>query len=377
MRVARALAVAVMLGALAVAPATAAAGAATAAPVDFAAVAFATPADGWVVGPGFIWRTYDAGHAWKGQYRGAADLTGVDAVSPATAYAWGGATVLRTTDGGRAWRLLRLPRLFGGQEAVLSVSAAGRATAYVAVGSTVVGAGAAYVTRDGGRTWTSLRIPFPFAQLAFTSPADGWAVTRPTDAVHAVYRTADGGRTWTRSFTLPAAPAPGAVGAQLFVDGPTDAYLLLSGGSGMSQTSYALYHTADGTHWHPVVAVATAGAGPAPGNPQGVSTGPMVPGGLGSSPGPVAVTRGVVYAAGECRACDNPTTDVVRSDDAGHTWTAPVRIEGSDGLPTLSDLSFATPTVGYLAVPGYARQTSAIFATHDGGRTWTAVWRSR
>lgn len=377
MRLAKALGAVAMVAALA-APSPAAAARAAAAPVDFAAMAFATPAAGWVAGPGFVWHTEDGGRAWTVQYRGKADLVGVAAVSGTVAYAWGGSTVLRTTDGGHVWRALRLPMPLGSPTAVLSVSAVGPAMAYMALGSTVVGAGATYVTRDGGRAWTVLPAPFPFGQVAFTSATDGWAVTRPADAVHAVYRTADGGRKWTPSFALPPSPWPGVDGARLFAAGATDAYLLLSGGSGMSQTSYSIYHTADGTHWRPVVAVPTAGAGPAPGNPRGVSTGPMVPGGLGSSPGPLAVIHGGVVAAGECRACNDPTTDVVRSDTAGRTWSAPVRIEGSDGLPTFSDLSFPTPTVGYLAVPGYyGPNASAIFVTHDGGHAWTAVWRSR
>jgi photosystem II stability/assembly factor-like uncharacterized protein len=342
---------------------------------DLTAIAFATPEVGWAVGPGLIWRSDNGGRTWRAEYAGRADLTGVDAVSPAVAYAWGGAALWRTDDGGRVWQGLRVPNGPSYDAAVLSLSAAGASVAYVAVGSTVATAAATFVSHNGGGTWARVRTPLPFGQLAFTSASDGWAVTRLGADV---YRTVDGGRTWTRSFTGPVPTPPGTpLSGVLTSAGPTGAYLLLIGGSGMSQTSYSVYHTTDGAQWDPVVAVSTAGAGPAPGNPHGVATGPHTPGyGLGSSPGPIAASGGVALLVGVCRACDNPTTDVVRSTDGGHTWSAPVRLADTEGMPTFSDLSLPSPQVGYLAVPGFAGQPAVIFATRDGGRTWRLVWRS-
>lgn len=375
MRPYRGLVAALVAAALGWAPAMAGAPGARAALPDLAAISFATPDVGWAVGPGLIWRTNDGARTWRVQYTGRADLYGVDAVSPSVAYAWGGRALWRTVDGGRIWHPLRVPGAPGPHMAVLSLSAAGRRVAYVALGSTVVTAASAFVTRDGGRTWTSLRIPLPLGQLAFTSPSDGWAVTRLGADV---YRTVDGGRKWSRSFAAPGPTFPPApLSGVLATAGRHGAYLLLIGASGMTQTSYSVYHTANGAHWTPVVAVSTAGAGPAPGNPHGVSSGPVVPGGLGLSPGPIAATGGVAVLVGVCRACDDPTADVVRSTDGGHIWSRPVRLALSEGMPTFADLSLASPQVGYLAVPPYfPNGRTAVFATRDGGRTWRIVWRS-
>ncbi|MFP3381869.1 hypothetical protein SB767_36740, partial [Bacillus sp. SIMBA_069] len=45
--------------------------------------------------------------------------------------------------------------------------------------------------------------------------------------------------------------------------GPQDAWIECIGDTGMTQTSYSLFHTADGgKSWQTVIAKSTAGAGP-------------------------------------------------------------------------------------------------------------------
>lgn len=343
-------------------------------PPDLAAIAFASPTVGWAVGPGLIWRTGDGGRIWHAQYKGKVDLSGLDAVSTAVAYAWGGDRLWRTGDGGRVWQALRMPLTGNPNLSVLSLSAVGPHIVYTVVGSTVVTASGAYVSRNGGGTWAPLRTPFTCGQIAFASATDGWAITRLGADV---YRTTDGGRTWSRSFTAPVPVSGPSFGAAITAEGRYRALLLLLGSGGMTQESYSVYHTGDALHWTPVIAVPTAGGGPAPGNPRGVSTGPMIPGGMGSSPGPLASVAGLAVLVGVCQACTGPTADVVRSTDAGRTWGRPIRLTDSEGWPTLADLSLPSPRVGYLAVPGIPGRRTAVFATHNGGRTWRIVWRSK
>lgn len=65
--------------------------------------------------------------------------------------------------------------------------------------------------------------------------------------------------------------------------GANDAWIELIGESGMTQTSYSLFHTKDGGKtWQTVLANSTAGGGPAPGIAAGDTAGPK---NTGSKPG--------------------------------------------------------------------------------------------
>lgn len=329
---------------------------------DFAAISFATARSGWVAGPGLIWHTGDAGRTWLAQYAGRLRIEGLQALSTRVVDAWSPTTLLASYNGGASWQIRFRPK-----GTILDVSALSQRALYVATSSGL------YVTQNGGASWARVPSRMHLVQVVFSSPSQGWGLT----ATGRVVRTEDGGRTWTVSFALPGGPSQGLSAAQdrLAAAGPDDAWVLYSGGSGMNQTSYSVYHTADGKHWRGVVAVPTAGAGPAPGNPAHASSGPEIPGGMGSSPGPLAVLPdGTAYLVGECRACTGTTSDVVRTRDGGLGWTHPVLVKGASGFPTMSDLSFPTRNTGWLAVPGGYAYRGKIYVTHDGGRRWDAVW---
>ncbi len=341
---------------------------------DFAAVAFASATTGWVAGPwlapqarqsqGFIWYTADGGRTWTSQYRGPVAVEGLTAASATTAYAWGGKTVLATADSGIRWSVAAtLP------QDVTSVAVTPAGTAYAVAG------GRLYEGTARSAVWARVGAAADLEKVAFPSANVGWALA----AGDRVYRTSDGGRTWSLSFALPGSragvPAGIGNGGSLVVAGDASVWVLFIGGSGMSQTSYSVYHTAGGT-WHAVVAVSTAGAGPAPGAAMGTSAGPEVPGGPGSSPGPMAALGPAgLYLVGECQACSQPRMmDSVKTRDNGRTWTSPRSIALADGLSSLADLSFPTPQVGYLAVPAFFSGHGQILRSTDGGRLWRVVW---
>jgi len=343
------------------------AGAAPLRHVQFTAISFATITTGWVVGPGFVWYTADSGRHWQSQYRGPIQFAGVDAVSSTVAYAWGGTTLLATADGGHRW-----VARYQGPGRALSFSAVSRTRGYL-----VTSAGLD-ATSDGGRTWVAGHHPPAIAQVRMRVGGTGWALTS-TDRV---YKTTDGGRTWSLSFVLPDAHdgnGQGGYATGTLVVGTGGAvWVVFAGGYGMGQNSFAVYRTLDGgARWAASVAVGTAGGGPPPGVATHVSTGPMVPGGTGSSPGPL-VTFGARSALllGVCRFCSGATVDVVATSNGGLRWSRPVSISQSDGgLPTMLDLSFPTATTGWLALWGANSGQSRILVTHNAGRTWRVMWK--
>ena len=333
---------------------------------DFTAISFATAGTGWVAGPGWVWHTGDGGRTWEAQYAGRVQIQGLQAVNPRVVYAWSSTTLLASENGGASWKVS-----YRAQGTILDVSAVSPLVAYVATLSGL------HVTRNGGASWVEVPTRTPLAQVAFTSPSQGWGLTRTGRVV----RTENGGRTWSVSFALrdwqPGTGDGGVdVGDRLAASSAIDAWVLYSGGSGMNQTSYAVYHTSDGgKNWRAAVAVPTAGAGPAPGNPVHAPSGPEIPGGMGSSPGPLAVLPGgTAYLVGECRACVDPTVDITKTVNGGVTWTQPLLLTGTNGLPTLSDLSFPTAETGWMAVPRSYDSRGTILVTHDGGQRWKAVW---
>ena len=62
---------------------------------------------------------------------------------------------------------------------------------------------------------------------------------------------------------------------------------------------------------------------------------------------------------------------LVRSDDAGRTWTD-VTSSLPAGTKRIVDVAFADPSTGYLVTRG-TFTPPAVYATHDGGATWQSV----
>ncbi|MHC4503920.1 MAG: WD40/YVTN/BNR-like repeat-containing protein, partial [Planctomycetota bacterium] len=83
--------------------------------------------------------------------------------------------------------------------------------------------------------------------------------------------------------------------------------------------------------------------------------------------------RGIVTFRQE--GCHDPER-VIRSDDAGRTWSVTPLEPGLTGLAWVSRFEFDDAEHGLLSVSGGIRQTKT-FSTEDGGRTWRLLWSAR
>jgi photosystem II stability/assembly factor-like uncharacterized protein len=261
------------------------------------AVRLADPKSGWIGGEGWIARTDDGGKNWQKQFQGAGTISQLFALNGQEAWAAmsqgsGNSeerSLLSTTDGGKHWFMAgKVPNsgflhFVSGKEAF---SANARTT-------------------DGGKTWAKIPVPGSIVGDAYFHDKDhGWAVTKGKDTIE-VQSTLDGGHTWHVVMSRKSVASPN--GAVIRSAGTNDAWIECIGDSGMSQTSYSVFHTSDGgKNWQTVIANSTAGAGPAPGFPMDYNKGPL---NKGSKPGPFyVVNTKVAFIGGYCPACDKPNT---------------------------------------------------------------------
>ena len=255
-------------------------------------------------------------------------------------------------------------------------------------------------TRDGGRTWTAGTMPCQDALAASLSAGAGrplWLVCTTATGRRA-FQSSDHGTTWRR---LADPPADGVV-TDLVARTGTDAYLA-------TQTPGALYVTDDGGEtWRPVdgagraygysnLDVADAGHAWAMGDaghlwrttdgarwerlalPPGAPTATPEPTPRGLRERGVRWTglsftdarRG--HAVGHRCAADTCRAVVRRTVDGGDTWQPladpPARWPAADGqarVDYVDRVTFADDRHGRL----YGR---ALYATADGGATWTKV----
>jgi photosystem II stability/assembly factor-like uncharacterized protein len=322
------------------------------------AARLADPQIGWTGGAGWISRTEDGGKSWKKQYQGTGTVQQIFALNSKDAWAVlspdPGKPVARqlysTKDGGTNWSLVgQMPN--AGFLHFVSADEAFSANAR---------------TTDAGKTWTLLSIPDQTVGDAyFHDNEHGWAVTQGNGMI-VVNATTDGGRTWNKAMSKQSvAPLNGAV---IRSAGKDDAWIELIGESGMSQTSYSLFHTTDGgKQWQAVLANSTAGGGPAPGFPIDYNEGPK---NTGSKPGPLyVIDPKVAFMGGYCPACDNPNS-IGWTTDAGKTWTSSKQTFPGNGEALLA---FADSTRGWW-INTDVTEPSVMYTTSDGGKTWTKVY---
>ncbi|WP_409344655.1 WD40/YVTN/BNR-like repeat-containing protein [Paenibacillus sp. MBLB4367] len=321
------------------------------------AVRLADAKSGWTGGEGWIARTDDAGKTWSMQYQGAGTVRQLFALNGQDAWATldgsnegseaGSYSLLNTADGGKHWaKTGAVPN----QGFLHFVS---KSEAYSANAKTT----------DGGKTWSSLPVPERMVGDAYFHDAkNGWAVTQDKEKA-SIVRTTDGGKAWTTVMSRPIAdPLAGTV---IRSAGANDAWVEWIGGSGMTQTSYSLFHSSDGgKQWQTVLANSTAGAGPAPGiaidDKQGAKN-------AGSGPGPLYVVNpSAAFMGGYCGACDLPNT-VGKTTDGGKTWINGAQsIEGYAGAL----LAMADDKQGWwIGTDNTA--PSVMYTTSDGGAHWS------
>ncbi|MDQ0495644.1 hypothetical protein [Paenibacillus brasilensis] len=312
---------------------------------------------GWIGGNGWIART-DAGpsgsvgSAWKVQYQGQGTVQQIFALNGQQAWAAmaDSGSLLATRDGGKRW------------EAVGTVPKEGTAGFLHFVSSNEGFSGNQY-TKDGGQSWSALPVPdHMVGQPYFHDRQNGWAVTQATDRSFQIVHTVNGGQKWTAVMTRTTEePLNGAVIRSVE---RSNAWIELIGGTGMNQTSYSLWHTADsGQSWRAVLANATAGGGPAPGISQQDNHSKNE----GVAPGMLyAVNSNTALMGGYCAPCDKPNT-IGWTNDGGKTWNNGK--QSFDGYGS-QQIGMANAKEGW-AIFSDSEQAPVMYTTSDGGEHWT------
>lgn len=325
---------------------------------NITAVRLADPKSGWIGGEGWIARTDDGGKTWSTQYSGGggtvsqlfalngqeawATLGGADAAAGAQT----ARKLLRTQDGGKTWTEAGTVPNAGFLHFV------SKDEAYSANAKTT----------DGGKTWTALSVPEQVVGDAYFHDAlNGWAAAQEKDMIK-VIRTTDGGKTWQS--VMSKRTVAQLTGTLIRSAGANDAWVELIGESGMTQTSYSLFHTTDGGQsWQTVIANSTAGGGPAPSFPIDHSDGPE---NAGSKPGALyVVDPNVAFMGGQCPACDKPNT-IGWTTDGGKTWT-----NGEAAFPGYGEqlLAIADAKHGWWICTDRV-EAAVMYTTADSGKSW-------
>lgn len=315
------------------------------------AVRVASPDSGWVGGNGWLAKTVNGGKEWKIQYTGKGTIHQIYALDSQQAWASieEDMSLLSTTDGGLTWlKSSSVPEL-----------------GFLHFVTTNEGYSANEKTVDGGKTWTKLHVPAGIVGDAYFHDKDhGWAVTQTKDAFQ-VDRTVDGGKTWKPVMTR---KLESELNAIIRSAGMNDAWIELIGDSGMTQTSYSVFHTTDGgSHWQTVIANSTAGGGPAPGFPSSYTDGPN---NKGNSPGPLyVVDPKTAFMGGQCMACDMPNS-VGWTHDGGKSW-----VNGKQTFAGFSAelLAMANEQQGWLITTDSIKP-SVLYSTANGGVKWDKVY---
>lgn len=313
---------------------------------------------GWIGGNGWIARTDadtsgSAGSAWNVQYQGQGTVQQIFALNGQQAWAVmaDSGSLLATRDGGKRW------------DTIGTVPEQGRAGFLHFVSSKEGFSGNQY-TKDGGQSWSALPVPgHTVGQPYYHDRQNGWAVTQDTDLSFQILHTVNGGQKWTTVMSrTTGAPVNGIVIRSVERG---NAWIELIGGTGMNQTSYSLWHTADsGKSWRAVLANATAGGGPAPGISQQNN---QVPKNEGTAPGMLyAINSNTALMGGYCAPCDKPNT-IGWTNDGGKTWNnGKQSFDGYGG----QQIGMANASEGW-AIFSDSEKAPVMYTTSDGGQHWT------
>ncbi|HEX8297996.1 MAG TPA: PKD domain-containing protein, partial [Rubricoccaceae bacterium] len=272
-------------------------------------------------GQGDVYRSGDAGLTWAQTFTSPGPRPSPFGI-PAPAFAdaltgyiaYGPGFVARTADGGATWT-----QVSSGSGASLHDVARFADGTLLAVGDD-----GALLRRTGTGPWVLRPVPTTLALRGVDIVGTQSAVV--VDQEGHVFRSVDRGATWT---ALADSPSLSAVDIRFTT--PLDGYVV-----GSSFSGSALFHTTDGgSTWAPVAdAVGTWTAIDAEG-----------------------ASAWAVSVGGQTR----------RTTDSGTTWTEG-ELPDAAGSPTVSDLDFADPSVGYaVGQRGYAARST------DGGATWTVL----
>jgi photosystem II stability/assembly factor-like uncharacterized protein len=219
-------------------------------------------------------------------------------------------------------------------------------------------------TADGGATWSAVNTQLSVVHsVHFVNAKIGW-IAGP----EGIAATVDGGATWTVQLRLPddAYQRAGTAtwGAQvIFFDEHHGFALYRSADTTMSKSGKDLYATVDGgAHWRlQSSTVARPWDIDASDNPGGGADGPLV----------VTGTRSIEWLSA---SIGSPGTFLVKSADAGRTWTAhklPFNASGVGDLSVVGQTRWVALADGQLGSPAPRRST--LLRSDDGGVSWTVL----
>ena len=302
--------------------------------------------------PGGLMITRDGGRTWSQSAEQLNwSLNGVSMVSPEVGYAVGGGGsaqagfLVKTTDGGKTWTQL-LPSLAPTQQVDFPDARHGFGVGLTSDPQAVL------ATTDGGNSWHEVdRAKQPVQALSFVSQKIGYMVLASQNGQSVtLVKTTDGGRTWRTQSSQPLAN-----GALL---GPNEYLGFFSALEGVMQTQT-----------YPNVALSATG--------DGGKTWTM----LSSQPATPGTFQQFAFLKGEgfrlltVPAADSSqpsTVTLARTIDGGksyevvHTW---------QGSGQGAAVYFLSSQVGWVAMqenPYSQNATTVVYATRDGGKTWTA-----
>ena len=313
---------------------------------------------GWAGGQGWIARTDDGGQSWNVQYSQPYEVVQIFALNERQVWVTldagnaGGLKLVRSTDGGGSWNEVgEVPN-----------------RGYLHFRSDKEGFAGNAVTNDGGATWSALQTPESLVgDVYFHDSNNGWAVRGGKDKFEFLH-SADGGKSWK---TVMSRKWDGELAnAIIRSTGKDDAWIELIGDTGMTQTSYSVFHTVNGGgSWTPVLAKNNAGSGPAPGF-ETDGKGDKANEGPGNSPGALYVVNPqTAIMGGQCLACDAPNT-VAETTDGGKSW----KVSKQEFPGYGQQLIAATDAKHIWLLTTDATEPSVLYITSDGGENWKKVY---
>ncbi len=263
--------------------------------------------------------------------------------------------VVRTEDGGHTWTtVLAIPTNGVQGEPIRQIQAVDgqRAWALTLDQTPCTFPCLSYVQRttDGGRSWTTL-LHGQIAAIRFASASRGWVALddTPSPGTVEVRETSDGGATWRMALRT-------ATGNAMALDAATveTAWLLTRDGAYCTSSNcerYALFRRQDGgLSWSYL------------GNPKVFTTG--CSGGHLAGPlfaSPLRGWFGLDLGAGGANVGPG---GILKSVDGGQTWRC------ATTPPNTNLVSAADPLDVWAASEDRMTQSTALYATEDGGTTW-------
>ncbi len=345
-------------------------------------------------------RSADGGRSWTAGASTRGSYFQLNVVSERLVFAVGRGKVLRTVNGGQSWHALPRAPVGAGGSVVINFWSASSGVAAI---PTQPGGNPYLVTRDGGQRWQPLRLPgwsiglggLPLqtgdavgSSVCFAPGGIGWVVA--SRAGHrSVLESPDGGRLWQIALPWQVLPHRGRPGVAVAGCTGDAVWVLVSQSDRYGEpAALDLLHTTDlGRSWLDVLRWGFRGfPGPAVPSPPG---GPRV---LPSALAPhvdwlAAPERDAAWIA--LTDDKGGQTGFGSTDDGGltwHFWSFPGNPNSRQQVPPAAALprlilemltAVDARHAWMMLATGWRSGGSYLYATDDGGATWSKIARFR